>query len=174
MKRSMLGLAFAAAVTLPTVVLAAPVEKNVSVTVTGGTLAGTVTVPQGDGSFPVALIISGSGPTDRNGNGPLAQTDAYKLLAQGLAAHGIATLRYDKRTIGASKFPSLSESDLRFEDFVNDAVTFVDFLHKDSHFTSITILGHSEGSLIGMLAAQRDAIVSSYVSLEGAGMNGAD
>lgn len=174
MKRTISGLVFATLMVFPAAIFAAPAQTTLTVTVTGGTLAATMTMPQGDGPFPAALIIAGSGPTDRDGNGPLAQTDAYKLLAQGLAARGIASLRYDKRTIGASTLPGVSEGDLRFDDFVRDAVTLVDFLHQDRRFTSITLIGHSEGSLIAMLAAQRAANVSSYVSIEGAGRNGAD
>jgi uncharacterized protein len=127
-------------------------------------------LPQGNGPFPVALIIAGSGPTDRNGNSSMLTTDAYKKLAQGLAAQGIATLRYDKRLIGASVVKQ-PESDLRFDDFVNDALALTAYLERDTRFSSVSIIGHSEGSLIGMLAAQRDPHIAKFVSLEGAGRN---
>lgn len=145
-------------------------EEPVSVAVPSGTLSGTLMLPAGSGPFPVALIIAGSGPTDRNGNSSALTTNAYKKLAQALAAQGIATLRYDKRMIGASTVQQ-SESDVRFDDFVNDALALTAYLERDKRFGSLAIIGHSEGSLIGMLAAQRDPRVAKFVSLEGAGRN---
>jgi uncharacterized protein len=145
-------------------------QEAVTVAAAGGVkLAGTLTIPAGQGPFPVALIIAGSGPVDRDGNeGQVVKTDAYKLLAAGLAAHGIATLRYDKRGVGASP-TSQSEDQLRFDDYVDDAVVLTHYLETRKEFSSVSIIGHSEGSLIGMIAAQRDSNVKALVSLEGAG-----
>ncbi|HEX8806495.1 MAG TPA: alpha/beta hydrolase, partial [Candidatus Aquilonibacter sp.] len=72
--------------------------------------------------------------------------------------------------IGASS-DSQPEADLRFDDYVDDALKLTAWLEHDSRFSSVSIIGHSEGSLIGMLAAQRDPRVSKFVSLEGAGRN---
>lgn len=144
-------------------------QQAVTVAAAGGArLSGTLTIPPGAGPFPVALIIAGSGPVDRDGNGGGVRTDVYKLLATGLAAHGIATLRYDKRLIGASYAPQ-TESDLRFDDYVGDAVALTHYLESLKQFSSVSIIGHSEGSLIGILAAQRDPNVKALVSLEGSG-----
>ncbi len=149
---------------------AASTESAVTLKVPDGTLYGTLVLPDRAGPFPVALIIAGSGPTDREGNsGKLASTDDYKLLARALASSGIATLRYDKRAIGESVFPGLKESDLRFEDYVNDAALWAQRMKSDRRFSRVTIIGHSEGSLIGILAAQRIAGLGSFVSLEGMG-----
>jgi pimeloyl-ACP methyl ester carboxylesterase len=150
-------------------------EQAVSVRTPPGTLSGTLMLPSGAGPFPVALIIAGSGPTDRDGNSKKTgiQTDAYKLLAQHLAANGIASLRYDKRFSGNSTF-SQPEGDVRFDDFVKDASALVDFLKTDKRFSKLSVIGHSEGSLIGMILAQRNPNVGMYVSLEGAGQNAAD
>ena len=131
-------------------------------------------MPIGAGPFPAALIVAGSGPTDRNGNQLSLHTDAYKLLAHDLAARGIATLRYDKRSIGQSEFKELREEDGRFEMFVDDALAFVHQLKADSRFHGVYIIGHSEGSLIGILAAQREPDLAGLISLEGAGRNAAD
>jgi uncharacterized protein len=146
-------------------------EEPALVPIGDGHLLGTLTVPEGNGPFPVALIIAGSGPTDRDGNSSMLKTDAYKKLAQGLAAAGIATLRYDKRGVGQSTTVMQSESDLRFDDYVSDAVTCTKFLEDDGRFSSVSIIGHSEGSLVGILAAQQDPKVRAFVSLEGAGRN---
>jgi uncharacterized protein len=143
-------------------------EEPVSLPISVGTLSGTLMLPAGNGPFPVALIIAGSGPTDRNANSSMLTTDAYKKLAQGLAAQGIATLRYDKRGIGASVVKQ-TESEVRFDDFVDDGATLTAWLERDPRFNGVSIIGHSEGSLIGMIVALRDSHVRSFVSLEGAG-----
>lgn len=145
-------------------------ETPVTVPIQNGQLAGTLMLPDGKGPFPVALIIAGSGPTDRNGNSAMLKTDAYKKLAEGLAERGIATLRYDKRGIGESHVKQ-AESEVRFDDFVNDALALTAFLERDKRFNSVSIIGHSEGSLIGMVAAERDPHIHAFVSLEGAGRN---
>ncbi|HTA40404.1 MAG TPA: alpha/beta fold hydrolase, partial [Candidatus Acidoferrales bacterium] len=147
-------------------------QEPVAIDVGTAHLAGTLVVPSGVGPFPVALIVAGSGPTDRDGNGYHMKTDAYRLLAEDLAARGIATLRYDKRGAGSST-TTVSESNLRFDDLVDDALAFAKLLQKDRRFSSVSIIGHSEGSLIAILAAQHDAGVKSIVSLEGAGQDGA-
>jgi uncharacterized protein len=145
-------------------------EVTVTVPIPVGQLSGTLTLPDGSGPFPVALIIAGSGPTDRNGNSAMLKSDAYEKLAQGLAGHGIATLRYDKRGVGESH-AAQTESEVRFDDFVDDALALTAYLEHDPRFSSVSIIGHSEGSLIGILAAQRDPKVRAFVSLEGAGRN---
>ncbi len=134
-----------------------------------GTLSGTLTIPNGPGPFPAAVIIAGSGPTDRDGNAPpMSHSDAYLKLAHDLAALGVATLRYDKRGAGVGTFLQ-GESSLRFDDLVDDAVAMAGRLEGDKRFNSVSIIGHSEGSLIGILAAQRDPHIRSVVSIAGAG-----
>jgi pimeloyl-ACP methyl ester carboxylesterase len=132
-------------------------------------IEGTLLVPDAPQAMPVVLIIAGSGPTDRNGNSGLGITaQSYKLLAEDLVKNGIASLRYDKRGIGKSAEAGMKEDSLRFEHYIDDAVAWVDFLSKDKRFSKIVILGHSEGSLIGMVAAQKSK-TSSYISVAGAG-----
>ena len=150
-------------------------EQNYYLTTPTGTIAGTLACPtNATPPFPVVLIIAGSGPVDRDGNTqPYLRTDAYRLLAQGLAAHGVASLRYDKRAIGASAAAMQSESTLRFDDYVADAAAWVTKLDGDERFDRLAMAGHSEGSLIGMIAAQR-VPVEAFVSLEGAGYPAVD
>lgn len=126
-------------------------------------------------AVPVVLMLSGSGPTDRNGNSPMlpGKNDSMLMLAEGLAENGIASLRYDKRGVGESAKAMVAEADLRFETYVDDAVAWCEQLRKDKRFSVVLIAGHSEGSLIGMLAAKRcDA--GGFVSIAGAGRAAAD
>ncbi len=143
--------------------------------VKAGTLAGTILLPEGKGPFPVVLIIAGSGPTDRDGNSGVlgGSNNSLKMLAEGLAKRGIASLRYDKRGVGASKDAVVAESDLKFDDFIDDAVEWVKLLRDDDQFSTVTIVGHSEGSLIGMVAAER-AKADAFVSLAGSGRSMSD
>lgn len=131
-----------------------------------GELSGTLTVPILKGTFPVALIIAGSGPTDRNGNNPQMKNNSLLLLAHELAAQGIASIRYDKRGIGKSASAMISEEQLSFENYVEDANAWASELKADPRFNRLIIVGHSEGSLIGMLASEKADV---FVSLAGAG-----
>ena len=128
-----------------------------------GVIRGTLRLPDAAGPHPVALVVAGSGPTDRDGNQPRFLSDAYRQLAQALAAEGIATVRYDKRGIGASRPAGSAEKDLRFDAYVEDCAAWVAKLRADRRFTRVALIGHSEGSQIAALAAGRqkvDAVVS--------------
>jgi pimeloyl-ACP methyl ester carboxylesterase len=145
-------------------------ESDIVLQTATGKIYGSLSLPAGKKTVDVVLLIAGSGPTDRDGNNPalLGKNDALKLLAQGLSRRGLASVRYDKRGIGASGAAGMSEKDLRFDMYVGDAAAWVQMLHTDRRFGRIIIAGHSEGSLIGMIAAKR-APAAAYVSLEGAG-----
>jgi pimeloyl-ACP methyl ester carboxylesterase len=147
----------------------APLD-SVSLVTPTGTIYGTLEVPAGKGPFPLVVIIAGSGPTDRNGNSPMlpGKNNSLELLAADLRDRGIASVRYDKRGIGESAKAIVSEADLRFDMYADDAAAWVRQYRGDPRFTTITIVGHSEGSLLGMLAAQHSP-TDGYVSLEGAG-----
>lgn len=134
----------------------------------GGQIAGTLDLPAGVARPRVALIIAGSGPTDRDGNSSMipGRNDSLKLLAAGLAEGGIATVRYDKRGIGASAAAGPAEAELRFDTYVDDAAGWIAKLKADPRFASVAVIGHSEGSLIGMLAAQQ-AGAAAFVSIAG-------
>jgi alpha-beta hydrolase superfamily lysophospholipase len=143
-------------------------DQDFNLETPSGTIYGSLVVPDAAKNPPVALIIAGSGPTDRNCNSPQVRTDAYLLLARELASRGVASVRYDKRGIAASAAAATAESALRFETYVDDAAAWLRKIADDGRFRRITIIGHSEGSLIGMLAAQR-ARADAYVSIAGAG-----
>lgn len=151
-------------------------ESLVTLTTKTGVLHGTLLIPSGAKSpMAVALLIAGSGPTDRDGNSPLlpGKNNSLKMLAETLNQQGIATFRYDKRGIGASASAMGQESDLRFTTYVDDAVGWLEWLRADPRFSRCIVIGHSEGSLIGVLAAQRSP-VSHVVSVAGAGRPIAD
>jgi len=163
------------AAVLAAALAAAPAETPIDLTTPTGVIHGTLVLPSGDGKVPVVLIIAGSGPTDRDGNNPLlpGKNNAYKMLADALAADGIASLRYDKRGIGASRAAGGKESDLRFDNYVDDAVAWVGKLAENPRLSKVIIAGHSEGSLIGMLAASRTK-AAAFVSVAGVAKRASD
>lgn len=133
-----------------------------------GTLNGELELPEGDGPFPVMIIIPGSGPTDRNGNTAMGDNDGLKQIAEQLATEGIASLRYDKRGAGKNKEAVGEEVDINFTQFTDDAQAWVELLTEDERFTSVGIIGHSQGSLEGMVTAQSND-VDVFISLAGIG-----
>jgi hypothetical protein len=135
-----------------------------------GKIFGALELPKSSAPLPIALLIAGSGPTDRNGNSPAiaGANNSLKYLAEGLAAQGIASVRYDKRGVAESVKAAASESDLRFETYIDDAVLWGKQLRADKRFASVIVIGHSEGSLIGMVAAQK-MNVDAFISIAGAG-----
>lgn len=138
-----------------------------------GTLEGTLRCPKGAGPWPVALLVPGAGRLDRDGNSPMhaERVNTFALLAEGLAERGIATLRYDKRGAGASRLASYADSATGFNRFAQDAAEWVQLLQVDDRFSSVTVVGHGEGALVGMLAA-RAADADGFVSLAGQGRPG--
>ena len=147
------------------------VEKNIILTTPTGEIHGILLMPDNEEPCPLVIIIAGSGPTDMNGNtiGSELQNNSLKMLAEGLAAKGIASLRYDKRGIGKSQTAMMSEEELRFEHYIDDAAAWADMFSGDEMFSTIAIAGHSEGSLIGMVAAQKSTAVKAYISIAGCG-----
>jgi alpha-beta hydrolase superfamily lysophospholipase len=104
---------------------------------------------------PVALLIAGSGSTDHDGDTAKAKPATLKKLSEQLLAHGIATLRYDKRGAGGWKTEFGSPADFRFKDYVDDAASLVAYLREQKKFSRIVLVGHSEGGLVAVLTAQR-------------------
>ena len=131
---------------------------------------GTLLSPKGGNQPPLAILIAGSGPTDRDGNQAQLKNNSLKYLAEGLAQKGIATFRYDKRVIAQIKNGTAQEEKMTFEDEVKDALLVVDYFKKK--YKNITLAGHSEGALIGLLVAQK-GVISKFVSISGAGSSSA-
>ena len=120
-----------------------------------GNLDAFLTAPADAERPPVALLIAGSGSTDHDGNGPQAKPATLKKLAEQLAAQKIATLRYDKRGAGGWKPEFGKPEDFRFKDYVDDAVSLVNYLRTSGKFSRIVVVGHSEGGLVAILAARQ-------------------
>jgi len=122
-----------------------------------GTLHGTLLAPTKSGpETDAVLILAGSGPTDRDGNSPLGIRAApYQLLADGLAGAGIVALRVDKRGIAASAPAMTSEDALRIETYAADARAWAKGLRERTGARCVWLLGHSEGTLHALIAAQQ-------------------
>lgn len=123
-----------------------------------GPIDAVLTTPANVTRPPVALLIAGSGPTDRDGNGPQAKPATLKKLAAALAARGIATLRYDKRGANGWKQEFGRIEDFRFKDFATDAAALAMHLSDSAKFSRVVAIGHSEGGLVAVLAAERAPI----------------
>lgn len=128
---------------------------------------GTLLSPN-DGATTLAIIIAGSGPTDRDGNQNFLKTSNLKKLAIALADNGIAAFRYDKRIVKQIRQNNI-DPNIKFDDFVNDAIDVINYFKKQNTFKKIYIIGHSQGSLIGILAAKDRA--DGFISLAGAGQS---
>ncbi len=129
-------------------------------------IEGTLLVPNDDTPKPLVIIIADTGPTDRDGNQNFQKHNALKKLAEGLATHNIASFRYDKRIVKQIRHRSIDPK-LSFDDFVNDAKSVVDKFATNTAFSKIYILGHGQGSLVGMLAVQSN--VDGFISVAGSG-----
>ncbi len=133
-----------------------------------GKLHGILTMPEKKKKkTPIALIIAGSGPTDRDGNNSMMKNNSLKLLAEQLALNGIGSVRYDKRGVAGSISAARSESELRFENYISDAKDWINWIKINNPHSKIIVIGHSEGSLIGMIAATENA--DAFISIAGAG-----
>ena len=172
------------AVFLPTLDTFAPLAPEVEdvpytvadVTFDNGdiTLAGTLTLPVGEGPYPVLVLVTGSGPQDRNESlGAGIAIKPFKLLADGLTRAGMAVLRYDDRGVAQSTgdFASATTAD-----FATDATAAINYLlsREDINPNQIGLLGHSEGGLVAAILGASNPVLDFIISLAGPGVNGAE
>ncbi len=150
--------------------LAAPAETPVVLASEPAPLHGALLTPDGPVAA-AAVILPGSGPTDRDGNSPLGvNAGTYRLLAQGLADRGVATIRIDKRGIGESRAAGGNESDLRFDAYAADARAWAAEAARRTGQSCAWLIGHSEGALVAQVAASEgDAPICGLVLISGAG-----
>ncbi|MBD3582409.1 alpha/beta hydrolase [Flavobacterium selenitireducens] len=130
-------------------------------------VAGTLYSPQNAKKPPLLILLAGSGPTDRNGNQPGVHNNSLKMIAESAAKSGIAVFSYDKRILAQMKNGTLDEKNLSFEDFIDDAKQTISFFKLKKSYSKIVVGGHSEGSLIGMVAANGNA--DGFISISGGG-----
>lgn len=148
-------------------------SREVSYTnpIEGNTIAGTLTLPEGDGPHPVALLITGSGSQDRDET--IFEHKPFWVIADHLSRRGIAVLRVDDRGIGGSDG---ARDGLTSEDFAGDVAAGVAFLRSQDQIDGdrIGLIGHSEGGLIGPMVAADDVRIAFVVMLAGPGVTGAE
>jgi len=158
--------------------IAPPTVRESSYSIRSGPLflPGTLTLPAGaTGKLPVVLIVSGSGPTDRNGNsiapgysGPLPRPNMYAQLAWRLAEQGIGSVRYDKRSLGEN-LAKIRVANTSIDDFIGDVDAAARQLSTDARFSRVVLLGHSEGAELVLQAVNRGAPAAGIVMASGAG-----
>ncbi|WP_322029484.1 alpha/beta hydrolase [Paraburkholderia sp. J76] len=134
-----------------------------------GPLRGTLLSP-GASNAPVVLIVPGSGPTDRNGNGPIGlNASTYRLLAEGLLKKGIASVRIDKRGMYGSASAIPDADDVTIDDYATDVRAWVTAIRARTGASCVWVLGHSEGGLVALLAAQQTADICGLILVSTAG-----
>ncbi len=138
--------------------------KNQEINITSQ-VKGTLMVPETDRAVPLVIFIPDQGVVDRNGNDMRSKHFAYKQLADSLFAHNIATYRYDKRTFTQVKNRRVDNNTV-LDDFIDDAKKVIAAFSNDRRFSKIVVLGHGQGSLVGMLAAGEN--VDQFISVAGA------
>jgi len=142
-------------------------EQEVTFTSAGLTLAATLALPTGEGPFPAALFLHGSGPVDRDGNAPGMPMDAYRQLAHALAEAGIASLRFDKQGTGSSEGDASQAS---MSDLIDDARAGLVALRARPEIDAsrVILIGHSEGAYLGLSLAGEDEELAGLALLAGA------
>jgi hypothetical protein len=132
-------------------------------------MAGTLTLPEGEGVFPLILLISGSGPQDRNEE--ILGHKPFLIIADYLTKKGFAVFRYDDRGTAKSggKFEGATSPD-----FASDAASALAYLktRKDINTTKIALAGHSEGAMLATMIAANDSSINSIIMLAGPGIPG--
>lgn len=142
--------------------------NEVKVKVNGGYLYGNILEPSDNSKSTIVIITAGSGPTDRDGNSSIltGRNDSLKYLAYGLKDKGIASFRYDQRPSGKS-YRTLTDKNINFDLLVEDLVECIKYIKVNKNYDKIYLIGHSQGALISVLAAQQED-VDGVVTIAGA------
>jgi pimeloyl-ACP methyl ester carboxylesterase len=150
-----------------------PTDADVLIPVNGFTLAGTITTPPGEGKLrhPAIVLVGGSGPVDRDET--VVGIPIFGQLAGGLAERGFIVVRYDKRGVGQSGGRTETAT---LSDYADDVIGVVKWLsdRDDVDSDSITVVGHSEGGSVAMIAATREKKIDALVLIAAIGSTGAE
>jgi uncharacterized protein len=128
-------------------------------------IKGTLTTPVAEDPLPLVILVQGSGPVDRNGNQSFMKNDSFKKMAIALSSQGIASYRFDKRILQMGRL-GIEEEDIRFDNFITDVISVIEYFKRKDTFKKIIVLGHSQGSLVGMVASKDRA--DAFISIAGA------
>ncbi len=140
-------------------------SQNISI---NNLIDGTLLTPNDVSKPNLVIIIAGSGPTDRDGNQNFLMSNTLKKLALGITKEKTATFRYDKRIVKQIRKGNV-DKDILFDDFVTDAISVIEYFKNTKKYNRIYVAGHSQGSLVGLLAAKGRA--DGFISLAGAGQS---
>jgi pimeloyl-ACP methyl ester carboxylesterase len=141
-------------------------SENLNILNINKNVQGTLLRPKTKNKVPLVIFIAGSGAVDRNGNEPRTRSNNFRQLADTLLSQDIASYRYDKRIFTQMKNRKVDDKTL-VSDFIIDAKEVLFHFKNDSRFSNIYVLGHDQGSLVGMLAI--DESVDGFISIAGAG-----
>ncbi|NQY06261.1 MAG: alpha/beta hydrolase [Flavobacteriaceae bacterium] len=141
------------------------IQKDIAI---DETLQGTLLKPMNKKEFPLVIFIAGSGPTDRDGNQKHLKNNSLRQLAERLSNKQVATFRYDKRILAELLNDTFEEKNVSFDNFVADAKLIVQYFKRKPQYTKIYLAGHSQGSLVGMLASEG---IDGFISIAGAGQS---
>ena len=145
------------------------VEAELEAAGPAGAIKGTMLAPEGR-KGAVILIIPGSGPTNRDGNSPLGvKASTYKLLAEGLAAKGIATVRIDKRGMFGSAGAIADANAVTIDDYAADVQAWVKVIRAKTGASCVWLLGHSEGGLVALASTRSAGDVCGLILIAAAG-----
>ena len=139
----------------------------------GHLLAGTLTIPNGDGQFPCAVLVSGSGQQDRDAS--IMGHKPFLIIADWLSRQNIAVLRYDDRGVGGSVMENVKDlQNATSLDFATDVEIMISAakIHPEINSDQVGIIGHSEGGLIAPMVASKDTSVAFIIMLAGPGVPG--
>ena len=128
-------------------------------------IQGTLLKPTSSKKVPLCIIIPGSGPTDRNGNNPMMKNNSLKFLAEELATNNIATYRFDKSVIHYTKEQKQQIDSLKFQIFIDEAIAIINYFKLKKEYSKIIVIGHSQGSLVGMIAGKN--LADAFISIAG-------
>lgn len=142
-------------------------ESSLNIPTNSVTINGTLLTPVSVEKIELAILIPGSGPTDRDGNNVAMKNNSLKFLAEGLASNNIATYRFDKSVLSYSIADKEKISSLTFEVFIDEAKAVINHFKNTNNYSKIIIAGHSQGSLVGIIASENN--IDGFISIAGAG-----